>query len=292
MTEESLTAIGGFIQVPTPFQKRLSEMGNGDLLANLFNELLHRTPSTVHARIGESGIVTVRSPNAKAIEPQRIIDIASSVMSPRSLVLDFENTPDSFGLDVIIPDNFDRGVGGDLKVGDISRAGLRFGQNVKNNLAPKVDPLIYRLICTNGMEIPDETLRVESRGNTVDEVLQELEFAARRAFERVERDMEHFYAMRDERVEHPERVIARIAQEHGLSDRLRIALIDAVPSMELAAGEDGEASMFDLVNLITNMANNPAVTRQGTRRSLQSLGGTISSQHTERCRSCASKLTR
>jgi hypothetical protein len=138
------------------------------------------------------------------------------------------------------------------------------------------------------MEIPDNGLKIDARGNSVEEVLLELEAAAERAMSRVERDLEHFYAMREERVANPERAIARMAAEHGLSDRLRISLVDSLPSI---VGESGEVTMFDLVNLATNLANDPSLPNWGTRRNLQRFGGQTVTTHVERCNTCSSKLT-
>jgi hypothetical protein len=299
VTADSLTALGGFIQVPTPFQNRLLADSSTDLLVTIYNELLRRSHSNVHVRYGDSGIVSVRNPDAKTIEPRRIIEVAANVISPEAPVLVFDNTPDNFALDVIVPAGFDRGVGGDRnieflgrsgepQVGDISHAGLRFTQDVKHNLAPQVQPLVYRLVCTNGMEIEDKALAIDARGNTVEELLLHLEAAAQRAFDRVERDIEHFYAMRFDRVQNPDRLVARLAHENGISDRMLVALIDAVPGMNPANGE--YISEFDVVNLFTNMANNPAIRRAGARRQLQRVGGSIAIDHAQRCGTCQSKL--
>jgi hypothetical protein len=49
--------------------------------------------------------------------------------------------------------------------------------------------------------------------------------------------------------------------------------------------------MFDVVNLMTNQANNPSIdVRSSTRRNLQRAGGNIVTDHAERCGTCHSRL--
>lgn len=295
MTNESLSYVGEFLGVPAPWIKK----EDNDIVATVLNMKAQRSHHPIVVRyLADEAIMSIREPGAKVIEPRQLIDVAAHVLTPDAQVIDFINSTRQFGLDVVVHDGSDRGIGGDIagggpqnrKVGDLTKGGLRFGQDVHQNLAPWVQPYTYRLACTNGMEIPDNGLKIDARGNTVEEVLLELEAAAERAMSRVERDIEHFYAMREEKVANPERALARMAAEHGLSDRLRVSLIDGLPGI-IEEGA-GDLSMFDLVNLTTNLANDPSISNWGTRRNLQRFGGQTVTTHVERCNTCASKLTR
>lgn len=283
-TTNGLVAIAAFVGVPKPLVTRI----DSDLTDYLMNAMLQRTPADAVIRVTDECITAVREPGAKNIEPRNIVDVATRVLTADARVDNYFSDSSSFGLDVVVHDKSKIGVHGDPKVGDITKAGLRFRQNVIQNLVPNVSPYMMRLVCTNGMEVADASLKVDARGNTVEEVLKHLEAAAERAFSRVERDIKHFYDMRNEMVENPERSLARMSYERGLSDRMRMHLTDRVPAMLDASGS---ASMFDIVNLITNTANDPAITREGARRDLQLFGGSLITLHTERCRTCASALS-
>ncbi len=112
--------------------------------------------------------------------------------------------------------------------------------------------------------------------------------AAQRAFAQVEEDISHFYELRDQPVSNPERTLARVAREQKLSERLRIRSIDTLASA--VTEEDGELSMFDVINHVTNLANAEGVKR-GVRLELERFGGSaLRSAHDERCRICASRL--
>lgn len=282
-TEQGIKAFGQWLDIPTKFLDRVEPDMKQYLLANLMT----RTPGELNVLYSPKlGVDLVRDPNVKFIEPVRLVSIASDVIDPSAQVIENISTGDEFRLDVIVPENFDRGVGGDKKVGDITRGGIRFGESLKANqtsVAPWVSEYMFRLICTNGMEREDSNLRIEARANTVDEVLRQFELMARRAFERVENTIGSFYEMRNQPVDNPERTLIRRAEEQGLPERTRIALAEMAPAL----GDN--PTMFDVVNLITNQANQAGL-RHGVRRNLERAGGAIVAEHAERCGHCQAKL--
>lgn len=292
-TEEGILSIGNWLDVPTPFLKRMDD----DLQQHLLNAMLHRRPANIIAKVTDDGIKGLRDLNNKDIEPRRVVETAARVIGAEAPIVGWQRNNDLFQFDVVVPDHADFGIGGDPnslvedgrgnRVGDVTKGGLRFGQDVRRNLAPWVQPYMYRLVCTNGMEMRDDGLKVDARGNTVDEVLAELEAAAQRAFARVESDIAHFYDLRHTRLDNPERHFLRLANERNLPERSRNRLMLRIPSI---VSEDGTTSEFDLVNLITNAANDPAVTRWGARQELERFGGHIVTTQVERCRTCQGRL--
>lgn len=291
-SEDAVSALGSWLDIPSAFLARQDT----DLKQHLITTLLERNPGTgafVYTPTG--GLKEVREPGQRVIPVERLLDIASRTISPEARVVEHRSTADEFRLDVVVPENFDRGVGGDPAVNDISAGGIRIGQDRKHNLAPWVQPYQFRLICTNGMSTSDDGLKVDARGASVEEVLAEFEAAADRAFRRVEADMAAFYSMRTERVENAERELLRLGTEAGLPTRTITRLQERVPLMLQENvdhfGQDF-VSRFDLVNLITNQANDPRLrSRAGARQGLEQVGGQIVSEHTERCRACSSRLT-
>lgn len=281
---EGITALGNWLEVPSKFLQRL----DADMQQHILRGLLQRHPATANFVLNTEGIKQVRDPGTKFIDPRRMVDAAIRVIDPSAPVVEHWRTTDEFRLDVIAPENFDRGIGGDPQVGDITRGGIRIGVDLKHNLAPWVQPYMYRLWCTNGMETADQGLKVDARGASVDEVLAEFEAQADRAFRRVEQDIASFYELREQRVDNPERTLIRMAEERGLPARTILTLAERVPAH---IEEDGSATMFDLVNLITNQANDPRIrNRTGARRTLEATGGHVVTDHQERCGHCQSSL--
>jgi hypothetical protein len=284
LTTRTLSLVGEYLDIPAPWMRR----EDTDVIATVINMKAERTPTAEFlVRVDEEGIIDVREPNAKTFESRDIVEVAAKVLGDDAPVIDFRSDAMGVGLDVAVKDGAARGIGGDPKVGDLTKAGLRFGRNVRQNLVPWVQPYMYRLACTNGMEVMMSGLKVEGRGNSVDDVLTELEAMAELAFSRVEADIAHFYDMRNEKVAQPERTLLRTAGEAKVSDRIRMQLMETLPTI---IPESGQVTMFDIVNLVTNVANAPHLNNFGSRRVLQRLGGSMVTTHVERCGTCASRL--
>jgi|JI10StandDraft_1071094.scaffolds.fasta_scaffold08724_5 hypothetical protein len=279
-TEDGLNALAQWTSFPQSFFDRIDT----DLKADWLNELLHRKQTRGVVRLGErTGIISVMAPNQLPIDPSLIIGVATEVLGRDALVVESSMTASSFDLDVVtVTTDL-----GDPQVGDITRGGLRYSLNLGQNLAPKVSPYHYRLWCTNGASRFVEMAKIDARGLDSVDLLAELEAKSRLAYEMVTREVDAMYALRSEKVSNPERTLNRMAAEHGLSDRLRIHAITALPSM---VDDVNDVSMFDLINAVSHLANSPKVRTRGARLSLESFGATVIAQHIERCASCQSRL--
>jgi hypothetical protein len=310
-TENSVVAFGDLLGVPTPFLKRLGKEVGKDTQEALLSAMLAASPmSAMAVRYGEGGVSGVFEPGKEPFNPVRLVEIASRVLGERGVVQRRYDSGAEFGFDVHVPLNsevgiFDSGVEVEApealatyswtthqqvaqgaQVRDITAGGLRFGVDLKRGLTPWVQPFMLRLACTNGMETTDPGLRVDGRGLSVDEVLADLEAQAQRAFSRVEQQMEHFYNLRNQPVDNPERALVRLAAERNLPQRSLRALLDSAPSEALP----DRPSMFDVTNLITNLANSPSVRNDGGRLLLERAGGAIVVDEAARCGHCQQKV--
>jgi hypothetical protein len=120
-------------------------------------------------------------------------------------------------------------------------------------------------------------------------VLDRLEEMARIAFERVDADIEAFYELKNHPVDNPERTLARMARELGISAARLRSILETFPEYLDA---NGQVSEFDLINAITNEANNPSMDSQfNAQRKLQRSGGSIAFSHATRCPTCASQIS-
>jgi hypothetical protein len=288
----SVRAWGDFFGIPSPFFKKIEK----DLGVAKQGEMLqwfHDTSSAIGVRLAYSdkGVQQISSPGKSIIQPVQLLNVAERVLGgPDAEIVRLVDTAEQFAFDLHVPVTSDYGIGGDvakgIEVGDISAGGLTFAYNRKRNLAPEVGSYWYRFWCTNGARVRDDGLRVDARGNSVDEVLAELEAQAERAFSRTERQMTHFYNLREQRVDDPERTLIALARDYNIPDRsltqlLRLAATDALPD---------NPSRFDLLNLITNHANDPAIRNDGGRLVLEGAGGAVVEDDSARCGHCHSRL--
>jgi len=293
-SKEATQVMGDLLQVPSAFLNRAAESVSGTTLNALMTDLLRNNiRKDLAVKVGTGDVpylseVLEWGDQERAIKPvdvvDKIIPVFEGVDAKIARLVDERHF---FGFDVYCPFEGEQfGVGGDFEVDDLTAAGVRTEINLKQGLAPQVQPFSYRRVCTNGMETPMAGLKIDGRGNTVEEVLAELESMARLAFARAESDIQHFYELRDQPVDNPERAIRAIARERGIPDRSTIAIID------LASGEDlpDEPTMFDVVNLITNFANSPQIRNDGGRLLLERAGGGVVTDHAARCSHCQQKV--
>lgn len=284
-TGTGLIALGDSLNIPAPFLGRL----DADVQHSLLNALLSRSDKEVVVQYDGDGVQDVVPANNRQIEPRKIIEIACRIVGDDATVVEWRKDNTGYGFDIVVSPDRDVNIGGDPAVGDVTRGGLRFGQDLKHNLAPYVSRYLYRLICTNGMETAQVT-KVNARGADTDQIVEALEAAAWEAFAKLDIDLHAFYALRDQDVDRPESTLARIAGEHGLSDRTLANLVLDLPEY---VDENGHATMFDLVNLVTNYANDEAFANRWTaRRTLELAGGRIAHDHAARCPQCRSRLSR
>lgn len=292
MTGMGLGAFSDFLHIPAPFMKRVGKEVGHTLQQTMLESLLDVAGgSGVRVVYTEDGIQSVTEVGRRLIDPIEIVNIAENTLGTSDAqITRLVNLPSEFSFDVAVPENFDRGIGGDRpsqgnEIGDVTAGGLSFYYNRKLNHTPEIASYSYRLVCTNGMVTEDRGLRVEGRGKTVEEVLADINAMAERAFSRVERQISHFYALRQERVANPEQWLIRVAEEQRIPDRSLNQLIRTVASDEVP----DDASVFDMTNLVTNLANDPNL-REGGRRTLELAGGAVIEDEASRCAHCQSKL--
>jgi hypothetical protein len=289
VTKAGLSSLATFLGIPPKFLLRIDPDEQQAILRTRSQRVKHEEV-TLYYRNG--GLQEVRKAGETRVRPERLIESVMQYFPSNSPIVEHWNTPDELRVDVIYPEGHEHGIGGDIGIGDITRGGVRIGQDRKHNLAPYVQPFLYRLRCTNGMEIPDEGLKISAVGAKAAEIEALFEAAIAQAVARVEDDIHAFYDLRNQTLGNdPTGALHRAATEQGLPLRTIGRMEDLVPALLEESGESGEITMFDVINLMTNQANDPkmASNRSG-RRNLQTAGGTLVNDHAERCSTCHSRL--
>jgi hypothetical protein len=268
-----------FLNIPYAFLDRVND-GMADYIVN---GLLGEVHGEVRVRHSENGIHDILEARLDPIEPLSVVEIAERIVGEEAQVLEWWINLTDFRLDVVSPET---GLtGGDRKLGDICHGGLRYSQDLRKHMMPQVQKLVYRLVCTNGMECADATAKMDGRGSSHAEFLDSFEILSRRLYSEVEADIDHFYQLRRVPLGDASQAVLRVAAEQKLPERVATHLVRLVPDMI----PDENPSQFDLVNLFTNAALEPGVPA-GTRRRLESIGGHIVTEQSARCTKCAAKV--
>jgi hypothetical protein len=273
------SAFSQFLNIPQAFLERVPDA----MAEYIVNGLLGELHGEIKIRHGDHGIHDIMEARLDPIEPLSVVEIAEAVVGAEAQVIEWWHTLTDFRLDVVSPET--GLVGGDPKVGDISHGGLRYTQDLRKHMMPQVQKLIYRLVCTNGLEIADATAKMDGRGSSHSEFLDSFEITSRRLYSEVEADIDHFYQLRRQPLGDASQAVLRVSEEQRLPERVATHLVRLVPDMI----PDDNPTQFDLVNLFTNAALEPGVPA-GTRRRLESIGGQIVIEQSARCTKCAAKV--
>lgn len=166
--------------------------------------------------------------------------------------------------------------------GDITRSGLLFRGNPLNNTPPEILPYSFRLVCTNGMTSKQERTRINVVGHNVDDVLEQIEFEAQRAFEFAERINHRFADLVSHRVD-PVVAMNNLLIANRIPVRLRQNMLD-----EAANLTEEFHTMYDVLNIFTRYATGQY--DPDRRLELQNIGGNIALSEHLNCTRCGSEL--
>ena len=146
---------------------------------------------------------------------------------------------------------------------------------------------VDRLAVFHGMETRHDDLKFSARGLDLDELLVEFESMARRAFNRVDDAMASLDDLHNQPVHDLTQALVRVGQEYELPERVILDMTARAP--EFLNGQD--PTMFTVVDMVTNEANNPAIrNRLGVRHQLEQVGGHVAIDPASRCDKCESRL--
>jgi len=290
-TKDGLASMATFLDIPAKFLQRVDR----DLQQTLMQEMSSRTEKQdVTLYYADGGLHEARNPGETRVRPGRLIEAALKTFPAESPIVEYWYNPNELRVDVIVPEGYERFIGGDPNVGDITRGGVRIGQDRKMNTAPWIQPFLWRRVCTNGMEVPDQGIKIEARGATEAEIEALFEAEIARAVDRLEADIQAFYDLRNQPLgSDPTGALHRAATELNLPLRTIGRMEDLVPALVGEADGAREFTMFDVVNLMTNQANDPRLrSNRSGRRNLQRSAGILVNDHVERCGTCHSRLGR
>lgn len=259
-----------------------------DLAAMNFNYWLRRRGNAL-AVVGvvDDHVASIHKPNLTIIPLARVAEVVTNVFSPDDEVVNLIRSNTRFHLDVVVGDCHvevptRNRVEGDRQVGDITRGGVRILSNPTEAKAPVVTRYMHRLICTNGATSPLKEGTIRIKGQTVDDVIAEMEEACRRSMAHLDRDLANYAALADRRPPgSPSRFAWQIGVEYGIPQRVMNRIMERVSILP------ENASLYDVVQVFTSVANGNINYR--TMMRLQELGGEIAmnTEHAlHRCSQC------
>lgn len=257
---------------------------------NLNHWLTHKSGAAAVVETVADRLVAVHKPGLLVLPLREVANIITNTFEPDHEVVNLIRSETRFHIDIKTPHHIevtpderipDR-QRGEHAVGDITHGGVRILSNPTEVEAPQVLTYLHRLWCTNGSTSPEAEGTLRIRGNTVDEVLADLERAAREVMGDLDNKLAQYAATANRRPPgSPTRFAYQLGREYGLRQNVMNRIIDRVQILP----ED--ASIYDVQQIFTQTAN--GAVSYSTMTQLQHISGDLAmntDQVTHRCGTC------
>lgn len=263
-----------------------------DLKATNLNYWLKRreNAAAVVETVGDHW-VTIHKPGLLILPLSQVADVITSTLPHDYEIVQLIRNDTRFHIDMITPhsyveiepdDRIEDRQQGTRTVGDITHGGVRIISNPTEVEAPQVLTYLHRLWCTNGSTSPEAEGTIRLKGNTLDDILVEMEGACRKVMGELDRKLEEYAALaRTFPPGSPVRFAYQLGREYGLPQKLMDRIIERVNVLP----ED--ATLYDIQQVFTELAN--GAVNYKTMLKLQHLSGDLAFNTeavTHRCGTC------
>jgi hypothetical protein len=243
---------------------------------------VRQNATAVFDAVGDS-VITIHKPGLIILPLIKVAEIVQRTFKPDNEIVNLIRDNRWFHLDIKTDHHVevrpDARIEGRREVGDITHGGVRILANPIEAKPPKVMTYLHRLWCTNGSTSPEREGTIALKGQTVDEVLAELEFAAQRVMGDLDAKLASYAALADRQPPgSPTRFAWQLGREYGLTQRVMDRIMERVSILP----ED--ASLYDVQQVFTQLANGNV--NYSTMVRLQGLGGELAFNTDHVCHRC------
>jgi hypothetical protein len=263
-----------------------------DLKAHNLNYWLRRreNAAAIIESVGDHW-VTIHKPGLLILPLSQVADVITATLPQDYEIVQLIRNDTRFHIDMITPHQYveiapddrieDRRPGAH-NVGDITHGGVRIISNPTEVEAPQVLTYLHRLWCTNGSTSPEAEGTIRLKGNTIDDIMIEMEGACRKVMGELDRKLADYAALAQTFPPgSPTRFAYQLGREYGLPQKLMDRIIERVNVLP----ED--ASLYDIQQIFTELAN--GAVNYKTMLKLQHLSGDLAFNTeavTHRCGTC------
>jgi hypothetical protein len=154
MTNHTASQVAGFLGIPRRYATRL-ESEFPELLVENYNTLIQKQEGRRMVRSMGETARSFMSDSYRRIDNELVFDGLYPVLARLGANIETANVSDDFlHLQATMPK-----VEGEIRKGDVVRYGVAIRNSEIGRGALSISPLLYRLVCTNGMVIQDQVRR-------------------------------------------------------------------------------------------------------------------------------------
>lgn len=291
LDEAATGALTRYLKVPTAYYNKLDPGFRASVLRYEFEK--HADVDTTIETLNHD-IVSVHQPSQITLPLGRVAGVIAKTFAPEDHIRRMATNDQRFHVDitsdkhkVTFPANtvelLDNLAG--KQVGDVTEAGVRILAYPFKNIQPSVNLYAERLVCANGQTTDERLGRIALKGNTVDEVIGEMETAAQLILAQADDYLKTLGATRQMAVPgSPQAFVAQLCKEAKVSRQVLDAVMEIVNQLV-------EPTIWDINQAFTTVANKSE--HYQTMIKLQTLGGSLAFQPEEmvkRCGTCEQRI--
>lgn len=282
LDEDGLNVLGKHLGIPKGYLGKLSP----DLVDQNVRYFLNKeSESFALFEVDGNDLAGVYDASKEILPRGRVAEVIQSVLDPDATLNALDLSQGRFVVDVTTT-----GIVTQPRVGDFTYGGLRFATHIAPTGAkathPRVSCYMNRLVCLNGMTHEEEFGEISIKGNTVDDVISEMEEVARHLLEnQVPALVERFGGLAERPVSNAEQFVHRLVRQFGIKAAVETAILERLPEL------GDETTIYDVLNLVSGFQHEEGVQRAVALR-LQHLAGETAwgADDDHRCPTCQTRL--
>lgn len=288
LDEVAEKAFARYLHIPGTYLHQIPPALKAANLNGRFNQWVD---SEATLQVAGGKVVGIHRADLTVLALSDVVGVVERVFDPEYEIRRFLVDDRSFHIDVLTPHHVEVGPRTDGAIegrmeGDITHGGIRLLASPGRHEDPTIQRYFERLWCANGCSNPHEMGAIKLKGNTVPEILAEMEAKTQEILAGLDDDLAQYAEMANVQVPGSPLAFAEaVLREGRIRGRVRDRVIDLVEQLP------DDASLYDVQNAFTQVANNDI--RYSTMRRLQRIGGDMAVQTDHvlnRCRTCEQHL--
>jgi len=283
MTTSAFGQFAGVLDLPIAFTQKMPD----DLLEYNVNYLLNFRSDNNYTALVEDGVIrSFMSPDSPRVSSLEVFSALEEVFES-DYDLKYVKLNDGGMSFSILPHEYKESLDGSNLFGGLS---VSYSDSWKT--APSINTYIWRELCANGMIESLKSKKFRVKDSSSEKILAQVQEFARLSLDALPLLFEQYEALLGEKIDDYVRVVSRVCSQHRLSSKVKDRLLFWAKQDDflMTISDHKIKNMHDIVNLFTFVGSHDSELPQNVRETLLAIGGSLTSEHAERCGSCGGDL--